>query len=385
MQDWSHIVAQERPKDDRDILLGAVQAPVSIPDTFLPDNSWLQRNFQGQTPFCGEHAGTHLKAILDYYANGTAKRYSPRYGVIKLKAPGSPLNDGFAISAGTDMRSIFKWLQKAGAADFEPLEDDVTLPTSKYCDASVVTPAIDANAAQSTIDSYAFGNTDFQSLRQDIFQNKAVLLLIRCDDAFWGTANPTFTTPQYGHYVVADGYTPTAIRVIDSADPNTATWVKMIGKQYVTPTFIKESGTGVDIPPEVKQQLTQSAPAPLPQVIQSTQQNVWILQQIVSLWQAILNLINPKVGSADPSMDNNQFPWWVSSTGQGVAQRILAFSALVIPILSLFGIKLQQQDVETFVNATCVVVFAFWQLWAWARANVLKQAHLGKYAPPISK
>jgi hypothetical protein len=305
--DWSHIVANERKPDHRDIQLGAVQAPVAIPASFLPDNSWLVRNFQGQTYFCGEHAGTHFKAILRYIeSNGTSKpRYSPRYGVIKLKAPKSSLNDGFAITSGTDMRSIFKWLQKAGAADFEPLEDDVTLPLSTYCDPKAVTPDIDANAAQSVIGAYGFGDTDFQSLCQAIYQNKAVLLLIKCDDAFWASANPIFTAPKYGHFVVADGYDKNAgyIRIIDSADPNPAFAVKTIAKRYVTPTFIKEAGTAVDIPPELKEQLTQVVAEPMPQNIASTQQNVWILRGIVQIYQLIINLINPpKVGSASESM-----------------------------------------------------------------------------------
>jgi len=245
---FDHLRAIERPKDDRDLLLGSVQAPVAIPASFLPDNSWLQRNFQGQTAFCGEHAGSHFKAILDYYATNSPTRKSPRYGAIKLKSPSSPVCDGFPIDAGTDMRSIFKWLQKVGAADYEPLENNVLLSSTDYVNPAVITPAMDANAATSKIGPYAFGNTDFESLCQYIFKNKAALLLVKCDDGFWGTKATTFTTPKYGHYVVADGYDKNAgyIRAIDSADPNPAFWIKTIAKQYITPQFIRESGTAVD-------------------------------------------------------------------------------------------------------------------------------------------
>jgi hypothetical protein len=245
--DFSHLRALERPLDERDILLGGVVAPATIPATFLPDNTWLQRNFQGKTFFCGEHAGSHLKAILDNAQCQANTRKSPRYGAIKLKDPKSPVHDGYAIDAGTDMRAIFKWLQKVGADDYEPLENDVTLPHPQYCDPSVVTPAMDSNAAQSKIASYGFGNTDFASLQQLIFQNKAVLLLIKCDDGFFGTATPTFTTTKYGHFLVADGYDANNLRVIDSAEPNPAFAVKMIHKQYITPVFIIESGTAVDL------------------------------------------------------------------------------------------------------------------------------------------
>ncbi len=83
--------AIERPKDPRDIMLGAVQAPTILPATLGRNLSWLQRNYQGETPFCGEHAGAHLKAVLDYYgSNGSVvTRKSPRYGTIKLKDPKS--------------------------------------------------------------------------------------------------------------------------------------------------------------------------------------------------------------------------------------------------------------------------------------------------------
>lgn len=247
---FDHLRALQRPEDKRDLLLGSVQAPASIPASFLPDNSWLRRNYQGKTFFCGEHAGAHLKAILDYYApdyNGRSVRKSPRYGAIKLKSAASPVYDHFPIDAGTDMRSIFKWLQKVGAADFEPLENNVLLSATDYCNPSVVTPEMDASAAASTIANYAFGKTDFESLCQYIYQSKAVLLLIKCDDGFWGTKTPTFTTPKYGHFIVADGYDANGIRVIDSADPNDAFAVKTIAWQYITPKFIIESGTAVDM------------------------------------------------------------------------------------------------------------------------------------------
>lgn len=255
--------ALERPKDNRDLLLGSVQAPVAIPAEFLPDNSWLVRNFQGQTAFCGEHAGTHFQAILDHYQNpAAAQRYSPRYGAIKLKTPGSPVYDGFDVNAGTTMTAIFKWLQKVGADDYEPLENDVMLPVATYCDPSAVTPAMDAAAATHRIATYAFDALTLPDLQQAAYQSKAVLLLIKCDDGFWGTATPTFTTPKYGHFVVADGYYSDGLRVIDSAEPDSQFMWKKISAKYITPEFIIESGTSVDmtvVQQTVQQVVTQAS------------------------------------------------------------------------------------------------------------------------------
>ena len=287
----------ERPADERDLVLGAASAPVAIPASFIPDySSWFKRNFQGQTEFCGQHAGTHFKVILDFVSsNGTAQeRKSPRYGVIKMKTPGSPVYDGYPINAGTDMRAIFKWLQQVGADDFEPLENNVMLSTAQYCDAALVTPAEDANAKQSVISNYAFGNTDYASLCQLIFAKKAVLLLIKCDNGFWGTAAPTFTTPMYGHFITAFGYDENGIYIIDSAEPNEAFAIKHILKQYITPQFFFESGTAID-PAQVqaiKSAIVTDAAAVVQDVAQDTKtpvpQKETLLEEIEEVIEAIL-------------------------------------------------------------------------------------------------
>jgi hypothetical protein len=298
MQDPTKLGAIERPKDHRDILLGSVQAPVTIPETQPIDLSWLVRNYQGETSFCGEHAGTHFKAILDHdELPPVSERYTPRYGAIKLKTPTSPVCDGYAPDAGTDMRSIFKWLQTLGADTFEPLENDVTLPIATYLDASVVTSDMDVNAATQKIGSYAFGNQqlDFESLRQSIYLNKAVLLLIKCDDGFWGTSTPTFTTPKYGHFIVAFDQNPNGIVIIDSAEPDDAFAIKTIAKEYITPTFFFEAGTAVDIPPAVKAALTSSQPIPASVQTALTSGQLSLAEQILNDIEATLALIQKEV------------------------------------------------------------------------------------------
>jgi hypothetical protein len=255
---YENLGALPRPADPRDFPLGAAQLPTPRPTVFTQDISWLHRNYQGQTPWCGEHSGSHFKAVLDFAILGTKGRFTPRYGAIKLKDPKSPVYDGYSLDAGTDMRSIFKWLQKLGANSFEPLENDVTLTLPQYAEPSVVTPAMDANAATSVISSYAFTATDFESVCQAAYQNKAVLLLIKCDDGFWGTNTPTFTTPKYGHFVVAFDYDENQgyVRAIDSADPSDALAIKKIKKEYFQPQFILEAGTALELPPSVHQALS---------------------------------------------------------------------------------------------------------------------------------
>ena len=288
--------ALERPKDPRDVLLGSVQAPVQIPPTFIPTvSSWLQRNYQGETAFCGEHAGTHFKAILDNVVSGVIERKSPRYGAIKLKSSSSSVNDGYAPDAGTTMTAIFKWLEKVGADDYEPLGNDVALPLATYCDPNAVTSAMDANASTSLISSYAFGATDFASLCQAIYQNKAVILLIKCDDAFWGTSTPIFTSPEYGHFVVAYGYDQEGIYVVDSADPNDAFAFKHILAKYITSEFFFEAGTAIDLPSKVKTALTTNAPVPQSVSKALTTGQLSLAEQILQDIEAALSLIKQEI------------------------------------------------------------------------------------------
>jgi hypothetical protein len=323
--------AIERPKDERDFLLGAIQAPITIPAQYIPDISWLTQNWQSQIPACGSHAGSHFQAILEHQLTPTVnQRYTPRYLWIRIKQI-----DGFPLESGTDMRSIFKTLQNNGADDFEPLENDVSLPLATYSDPSVITPAMDADAANQKITSYAFGNTDFESLCQHIYQNKAVLLLIKCDDAWWQSATPTFTNPLYGHFICAYGYDPNSIYIIDSADRVNP--LKQINKQYIVSPFIVESGTAIDISPEQVQKILQTTQAvqtlvtaaPIP-----TAQKIDLLAQIVALLKSLTSLLSPKVGTSAPPM--NTKPWYASKT--------IWFNGLtvIVAAATIFGWTLNQ-------------------------------------------
>lgn len=354
--DYSKLGARERPKDERDFLLGAIQHPVSIPSSFLPDNSWLVRHFQGLLPTCGAHASSHFKALLDKAERpdlGTSPNYSPRFSWIKIKQV-----DGFPLDAGTDMRSIFKSQQNDGMDDFEPLGDDASLPLAQYSDSTAITAEMVANANPKTIGSYAFGNTDYESLCQHIFQNAAILLLIKCDDGFWGTTNPTFTTPKYGHFVVADGYDEDGIRIIDSADATDG--VKHIAKQYITPQFVIESGTALDIPPNTVPTLP-----PLPKNIQPTPQNVSLLQKIIQLYKAILNLITPKVAVGTTTMQSSSPKFSINGvdiqkvlTGLCVGLAGVAITVLTMLSGATYHVLLGTTDLTPIATALAAALFS---------------------------
>jgi hypothetical protein len=240
-----------RPDERKLELGGAVSTEAHTP----VDLSWLQVNQQSITPFCGEHAGTHLQAILEY---PIINRFSPRYGVIKLKTPSSPVYDGFSIEEGTDMAAIFKWLKTFGADLYEPLENNVSLPLNAnqgdYLDPTQITPEMDTAASNHKDIDFAYSDTvTYETIVQAIQHYKAVILLIKCDEGFWGTSNPTFTQPLYGHFVVAYDYDATGIFVVDSAEPNLQYSLKHIATEYIMSQFFFELGTAVDaLPVEVQ-------------------------------------------------------------------------------------------------------------------------------------
>lgn len=274
----------ERKPDARDFPLGAVSAKGPRPNTLGADMSWLPRNYQAKLPFCGPHAESHNKAIQDH-AGGyvLVPHYTPRFTSIRMKDPKSPVYDGYAPDAGTDMRSLFKAAVTDGANEFEPLENDTTLAIADYLNPSAVTPAMIADANARTIQSYAFGNADYDSIADAVWNFKSAILLAKVDEGFWGTSTPTFTTPKWGHFFTAydwddaDGF----IYVVDSAEPNPAYALKKIAKKYITPTFFFELGTTVDLPPSVHAALSQ--------------QQVSLATKIIEDFQAVIALIRQEV------------------------------------------------------------------------------------------
>jgi hypothetical protein len=281
---------RERPKDDRDFPLGATSLPGTRPATLGANLSWLTRNYQAQLPVCGPHAGTHNKAIQDQGAGYAATpHYTPRFTTIRMKDPSSSVYDGYPADAGTDMRSLLNTFKAVGANTFEPLENDTLLSLADYVSPSAVTPAMNADALTRLISAYAFGNADYDSIANAVWQWKSGIVLIKCDEGFWGTSTPTFTNPTYGHFVTAYDYDDDkgGIWVLDSAEPNNAFAQKFISKEYITDTFFFELGTTVDIPPAVQQVLSH------PTMTQA--QKLSLAQQILADIAAALSDISKEI------------------------------------------------------------------------------------------
>lgn len=202
----------ERIVSPRDFELGAYQPPEVIPDVFLPNLGALDVYNQSTYPTCGAHAGAFFDSKLQSDRQGTVKTLSPKYLWANIKQI-----DGFPLSDGTDMTSIFKSLVAKGDCDLSLLSNALDTSLESYSKIGNVAPAMLANGAQNLIRNYAFtNNPSFLQLKQAIYRNKAVLALIDIGDGFWlpdwKHVLPIKLGNKVGHhFIVLWGYDSTRI------------------------------------------------------------------------------------------------------------------------------------------------------------------------------
>lgn len=207
---FSNLGGIDKPEDSRDIKLGAA-APAQY--TFSPrlsnDKAWaMPIEYQGQQPACGAHGGAELKDLA------LESRFSPRFTWADIKT-----FDGFPLESGTDMRSIFKSITKAGALDFNLLGNDVSLSLTAYAHPAI-TQAMKLNAGKHSGMGYGFvQDLSFNGLKQFIADHGPTILLVRVGNEWWTAKNGTgswaesdilpLRTPNpvvSGHFVVAHSY-----------------------------------------------------------------------------------------------------------------------------------------------------------------------------------
>lgn len=202
--------AIEKPEDPRDIKLGAAApAQYTYPATLTNDKAWaMPIEYQGQQPACGAHSGVEMKDLA------LALRFSPRFTWADIKT-----FDGFPLSAGTDMRSIFKSITKDGVLDFDLLGNDVSLSLDEYAHPSL-TQTMEADAAKHSGMGYGFiQDLTFDGLKQFIADHGPTVLLVRVGKEWWTSPSGAGSWAEQdilpirppativsGHFVVAHSY-----------------------------------------------------------------------------------------------------------------------------------------------------------------------------------
>lgn len=228
---FTNLGGNEKPDDERDLSLGAVTSPhYTFPPTFTNEAAWAADvEYQGQQPACGAHSGSKYVTIT----RPQHVRTSPRFTWADLKT-----FDGWALTDGTDIRSIMKSLQKSGASDFLYVKNDVSLSLEQYAHPTISQEAR-ADGLKRKTGAYGFrGNdTSFNALKQLISDRGAVVILMRVTERFWtdkhgktswkekdilplAPASSEFPVVS-GHFVVGHSYDENYIYFINSFGP---TW-----------------------------------------------------------------------------------------------------------------------------------------------------------------
>lgn len=242
--------AAPRPLDKRDFKLGYSQAPIQIPAVFMPNYSSLPVKMQGQYGTCGGHAGSAFESFAEMLD------LSPKYLWKQIKTM-----DGYALDAGTDMRSIFKALQTLGDCHEVLLPNVLDSTLEAYSDVKTITDAQLNDAYPHGLSSYAFvENPSIEQIKQAIFQNKVVIARVDCGSGWYSNGwSESATCPlklgtlDSGHFILLWGYDEKYIYFRNS-------WSNAWGRNgdgYFDVSYIPhvhELGTAID-GPSLKQQL----------------------------------------------------------------------------------------------------------------------------------
>lgn len=165
-------------RDERDYDLSKAASAVPVPESFRPDYSKVEVRHQHKQPACGAHAGSTLEGILSLAKGERGVNNSPRFLWKNIKDA-----DGYPISSGTDMYSIFRQLKGVGVCDVSlaPNDDEADKLSLEDYRNLPVTPAMSSDAAARKIDSYAFiYSPTFQQIKDAIYKFGAVIIQYQC-------------------------------------------------------------------------------------------------------------------------------------------------------------------------------------------------------------
>ncbi len=207
---FTNLGGRDKPRDDRDIKLGAAAPPAyTFPRILSNTKAWdMTVEYQCDQPACGAHAGAEMKDLA------LGSRFTPRFTWADIKT-----FDGWGLDTGTDMRSVFKSITKTGVLDYNLLGNDALLPPDMYVHPTI-TAAMRLNAANHAGMGYGFiQDLSFPGLKQFIYDHGPTIVQLRVGKEWWTDTHGVSSwqekdilplripiTIVSGHFVVAHSY-----------------------------------------------------------------------------------------------------------------------------------------------------------------------------------
>jgi hypothetical protein len=253
------------PPDYRDIFIGQLGLPEDVPTSYFEDIYMLPVSHQRQIGCCVGCAAAKYKQLLDYKDTGKVIPLSFRFPYALAKC-----QDGFS-GEGTYPRLVSNNGVKVGFSTENTCPSDATLKHEDF-----VYQRIESNipylamgeAYAGKIKAYAFVPNDKESIKQAIFNNSGLIMLVELDARWWTDKHGNHTldknkllpitppvTPVSAHEIFVYGYRETAndmeIHFLNSwskdwADKGTGYFLYSQYKKW-----IKEMITFTDIPNEL--------------------------------------------------------------------------------------------------------------------------------------
>lgn len=266
-------------------ILNYVGKAEAIPVTYLPDISKFPIFYQKKQPACVGHAGAWLKMYLDYFDVNEIRDYSPRflYALSKSK-------DNMQNIEGTNPKIMLNILKDIGICDEDLFENIVDLSKEEYIDINKIPKEAYENAESRIIKSYVEVSKDWNELKREIYQYKAILLLIDIGDEWWTDSDGNITWSESkimpldkqsnnvsGHEIVAYGYDNNYIYFVNSFSD---AWSRK-GIGYFTKNYsqhIRVAHAAVDLPDNVVQDLLNKRKTLMIQLISTLQKYIGVLK-----------------------------------------------------------------------------------------------------------
>jgi hypothetical protein len=150
--------------------------PQSLGIDFFQKNGILMQTF---TPSCVSHSVTEIMKLWYFLKTGKIIDFCPRYLHIKSVFPGATPDDG------RDPQTVLRVAKSIGCCTTATLPNNTNLPNSQYCDPSVITPVMDAEAAIYKIPGFIPVALSQEGFRHAIKTYGAITIQFEIGQEFW--------------------------------------------------------------------------------------------------------------------------------------------------------------------------------------------------------